>query len=150
MLTRPVFVTVGSGSPAGPSSPLLPSVLVLEDPQRSIRDQRQQSGRSGRDDPERSVPGTAGKDDPLHDPSSGSLSRLSTGLSRRVLRRSEAMPPSLLPRPRLRQSTGQLSVALYLVSKILYIANIVGQLCLLNVFLGADFHLYGIQVSPLK
>lgn len=34
----------------------------------------------------------------------------------------------------------------YLVVKLLYILNVVGQLWILNVFLGTDFYLYGIEV----
>lgn len=41
---------------------------------------------------------------------------------------------------------GNYLVSLYLFVKVLMFANAVGQLFLLNVFLGQDFHLYGVEV----
>ena len=41
---------------------------------------------------------------------------------------------------------GNYLVALYLVVKLLYIANVIGQLFVLNQFLGTDYHMYGIDV----
>ena len=41
---------------------------------------------------------------------------------------------------------GNYLVVLYLLTKVLYIANVIGQLFALNQFLGTDFHLYGIEV----
>lgn len=41
---------------------------------------------------------------------------------------------------------GNYLVAVYLLMKILYISNAVGQLFLLNSFLGTDYHIYGFQV----
>lgn len=35
---------------------------------------------------------------------------------------------------------------LYLFSKLIYIANVIGQLFVLNIFLGTDYHFYGIDV----
>lgn len=41
---------------------------------------------------------------------------------------------------------GNYLVALYLICKIIYIVNVLGQLFALNAFLGTDFHFYGIDV----
>lgn len=41
---------------------------------------------------------------------------------------------------------GNYLVVLYLLVKVLYIGNVIGQLFALNFFLGTDFHLYGIEV----
>lgn len=41
---------------------------------------------------------------------------------------------------------GNYLVALYMSAKVLYIVNAVGQIFLLNMFLGGDFHLYGAKV----
>ncbi|ELU16070.1 hypothetical protein CAPTEDRAFT_114804 [Capitella teleta] len=41
---------------------------------------------------------------------------------------------------------GNYLVILYMIIKLLYITNVIGQLFLLNAFLGTDYHLYGIDV----
>nr|CAC69996.1 innexin [Chaetopterus variopedatus] len=41
---------------------------------------------------------------------------------------------------------GNFIVILYIIVKILYLINVVGQLFLLNAFLGTDYHLYGFQI----
>lgn len=41
---------------------------------------------------------------------------------------------------------GNYLISLYIVIKLLFIANVVGQLFALNIFLGHDFHAYGIDV----
>jgi len=41
---------------------------------------------------------------------------------------------------------GNYLVTLYLLVKLLYIGNVVGQLYMLNVFLGASYHSYGVDV----
>jgi hypothetical protein len=41
---------------------------------------------------------------------------------------------------------GNYLIALYMFSKILHLANVIGQLFVLNTFLGQSFHLYGIDV----
>ena len=41
---------------------------------------------------------------------------------------------------------GNYLVTLYLLVKLLYIANVVGQLYMLNALLGASYHTYGVDV----
>ena len=41
---------------------------------------------------------------------------------------------------------GNYLVVLYLVVKTMYIANVIGQLFMLNAFLGTEYHVYGIEV----
>ncbi|XP_064598304.1 innexin unc-9-like isoform X3 [Liolophura sinensis] len=41
---------------------------------------------------------------------------------------------------------GNYLLAVYFLTKLLYIANAIGQLYLLNAFLGTQYHLYGVQV----
>ena len=41
---------------------------------------------------------------------------------------------------------GNYLVSMYIFIKMLYVANVIGQLFLMNVFLGSDYHLYGIDV----
>ncbi|ESN98968.1 hypothetical protein HELRODRAFT_95018 [Helobdella robusta] len=41
---------------------------------------------------------------------------------------------------------GNYLVGLYLTTKLIYIINSIGQIYLLNLFLGADYHMYGIQI----
>jgi len=48
--------------------------------------------------------------------------------------------------PSFGRHRGNYLVTLYLLVKLLYIANVVGQLYMLNVFLGASYHSYGIDV----
>ena len=42
---------------------------------------------------------------------------------------------------------GNFLILSYLSIKIMYVINAVGQLFLLNFFLGTDYHLFGIQVK---
>lgn len=50
------------------------------------------------------------------------------------------------PLPICGNRRGNYLVALYMSAKILYIINVVGQIFLLNLFLGGDFHMYGVKV----
>jgi innexin len=43
-------------------------------------------------------------------------------------------------------SSGNYLVSLYIIVKLLHLVNVVGQLFVLNTFLGQSFHLYGIDV----
>ena len=50
------------------------------------------------------------------------------------------------PRSLLLALHGNYLVLVYLLVKLVYIGNAIGQLFLLNAFLGTDYHLYGIDV----
>ncbi|XP_013415387.1 innexin unc-9 isoform X2 [Lingula anatina] len=41
---------------------------------------------------------------------------------------------------------GNYLIALYLIIKVIYLANVIGQLFLLNAFLGTNYHIYGFEV----
>ena len=43
--------------------------------------------------------------------------------------------------------SGNYLSVVYLIIKLFYILNALGQIFLLNLFLGTDYHMFGIQVS---